>query len=351
MGITKRALIFGITGQDGSYLAEHLINLGYEVHGVRRKASSFNTWRIDHLYKDEHLKIAKLFLHYGDLSDFGSISRVISEVKPDEIYNLGAQSHVKISFDMPDYTSEINGLGAARILEAVRLNNLSKTKIYQAGTSEMFGNSLDQVINEQSIFAPISPYATSKVFAHHSLLNYRQAYGMHTTNGILFNHESPRRGENFVTRKITMGLAKIVNGDSEPLYLGNLDAVRDWGHAEEYTLGMWKMLQLDEPVDMILATGKSYSVREFLTMAFSFVGLKLDWSGKGLSEKGFISDSNKLVVEVDPSYYRPNELHALCGNSDYARKLIGWNPSIDLEKLVEDMVSHDLKKYGKKNDF
>jgi GDPmannose 4,6-dehydratase len=290
-------------------------------------------------------------LHYGDLSDFGSISRIISDVKPDEIYNLGAQSHVKISFDMPDYTSEINGLGAMRILEAVRLNNLSKTRIYQAGTSEMFGNSIDQVITEKSIFAPISPYATSKVFAHHSLINYRRAYGMHATNGILFNHESPRRGENFVTRKITIGLAKIMNGESEPIYLGNLDAVRDWGHAKEYTLGMWKMLHLDEPTDMILATGKSYSVRDFLTMAFSIVGLKLQWSGEGINEKGFTSDSNKLVVEVDPSYYRPNELHALYGNSDYAKKLISWDPSITIEKLVEDMVSHDLKRYGGKNSF
>ena len=348
MATMKRALIFGITGQDGSYLAEHLIKMGYEVHGVRRKASSFNTWRIDHLYKDEHLKSAKLFLHYGDLTDFGSIFKIISEVKPDEIYNLGAQSHVKISFDIPENTAEINGLGVTRILESVRLNKLFSCKIYQAGTSEMFGNSQERSLIESSEFHPISPYATSKVFAHNTILNYRSAYNMHATNGILFNHESPRRGENFVTRKITMGVARIIKGELEPIYLGNLNAIRDWGHAKEYVEGMWNMMQKDEPFDMILATGKSYSVKNFVTLAFSFAGIDLNWVGSGLAEKAFTSNSNKLVVEIDPSYYRPNELNSLYGDSTYARNLIQWNPVVSIEELVEEMVESDLENYDKK---
>ena len=323
----NKALITGITGQDGSYLAEFLLDKGYEVHGIIRRSSTFNTSRIDHIYKDPHVKQVKLFLHYGDLSDSGQISEIIYNIKPDEIFHLGAQSHVRVSFDIPEYTSDITALGTIRLLEAIRRTRI-KTKFYQASSSEMFGNS-PAPQNENSPFMPQSPYAASKVYAYWMTVNYRNAYKIFACNGILFNHESPRRGETFVTRKITRGLANIISGKDNKIFLGNLDAKRDWGFAPEYVEIMWKMLQQDKPVDYIIGTGKAHSVKDFLKEAFSY--LNLNWND---------------YVEIDTRYYRPLEVEHLLANPSKARKELGWNPKISFKDLIKIMVDYDLELIG-----
>lgn len=323
----NKALITGITGQDGSYLAEFLLDKGYEVHGIIRRSSTFNTSRIDHIYKDPHVKQVKLFLHYGDLSDSGQISEIIYNIKPDEIFHLGAQSHVRVSFDIPEYTSDITALGTIRLLEAIRRTRI-KTKFYQASSSEMFGNS-PAPQNENSPFMPQSPYAASKVYAYWMTVNYRNAYKIFACNGILFNHESPRRGETFVTRKITRGLANIISGKDNKIFLGNLDAKRDWGFAPEYVEIMWKMLQQDKPVDYIIGTGKTHSVKDFLKEAFSY--LNLNWND---------------YVEIDTRYYRPLEVEHLLANPSKARKELGWNPKISFKDLIKIMVDYDLELIG-----
>lgn len=321
----KKALITGITGQDGSYLAEFLLSKGYEVHGIIRRASTFNTERIDHIYNDPHEKNSRLFLHYGDLSDGGQITNLLYNIKPDEIYNLAAQSHVRVSFDLPEYTGDISGLGATRLLEAVRKSGY-KTKIYQASSSEMFGGSLPPQ-NEDTPFRPRSPYAIAKVYAYWMILNYREAYNIFACNGILFNHESPRRGETFVTRKITRALARIKLGLQDQLYLGNLEAKRDWGYAKDYVEAMWLMLQQDEPEDFVIATGEAHSVKEFLDEAFNYAGL--DW---------------KKYVEIDPRYFRPTEVDILIGDSRKAQKKLGWKPKVRFKELVKLMVDADMQK-------
>ena len=323
--MVKKALITGITGQDGSYLAEFLLNKGYEVYGIKRAASTFNTGRIDHIYKDPHERGSRLFLIYGDLTDSSSISRIIREVKPDEIYHLGAQSHVRTSFDIPEYTGNVTGLGTLRILEAVRRAGL-KTRFYQASSSEMFGKVKTPMQNEETPFHPRSPYACAKVYAFWLTVNYRESYGIFAANGILFNHESPRRGENFVTRKITRAIANIKLGRQRYLYLGNLDAKRDWGYAPDYVEAMWMMLQQDKPVDLVIATGETHSVREFLEEAFSYAGL--DW---------------KKYVRIDPEYYRPAEVDLLCGDASKARRILGWKPRVTFRQLVRIMVDADMK--------
>ncbi len=325
MLMVKKALITGITGQDGSYLAEFLLDKGYEVYGIRRAASTFNSGRIDHIYKDPHERGSRFFLIYGDLTDSSSISRIIREVKPDEIYHLGAQSHVRTSFDIPEYTGNVTGLGTLRILEAVRRAGL-KTRFYQASSSEMFGKVKTPMQNEETPFHPRSPYACAKVYAFWLTVNYRESYGIFAANGILFNHESPRRGENFVTRKITRAIANIKLGRQRYLYLGNLDAKRDWGYAPDYVEAMWMMLQQDKPVDLVIATGETHSVREFLEEAFSYAGL--DW---------------KKYVRIDPKYYRPAEVDLLCGDASKARRILGWKPRVTFRQLVRIMVDADMK--------
>ncbi len=323
--MTKKALITGITGQDGSYLAELLLSKGYEVHGLIRRASTFNTERIDHLYKDPHERDTRLFLHYGDLSDSGQLTNIIYNIKPDEIYNLAAQSHVRVSFDLPEYTGDISGLGTTRFLEAIKKSGI-KTKFYQASSSEMFGSSPPPQ-NEKSPFYPRSPYAIAKVYSYWMTVNYREAYDLFACNGILFNHESPRRGETFVTRKITRALARIKLGLQDKLYLGNLEAKRDWGYAKEYAEAMWLMLQQDEPDDYVIATGEAHSVKEFLTEAFSYLGL--DWQEH---------------VEIDPRYLRPTEVDVLVGDSRKAQEKLGWRPKVRFKELVKIMVDADLEK-------
>jgi GDPmannose 4,6-dehydratase len=326
----KKALITGITGQDGSYLAEHLLAKGYEVHGIIRRSSSFNTGRIMHIYKDLHDADSRLFLHYGDLSDASCIEKLIDKVQPNEIYNLGAQSHVRVSFDEQIYTSEIVGMGALRLLEAVKNTGTAKeTRIYQASSSEMFGKVLEVPQKETTPFYPRSPYGCAKVYAFHQTVNYREAYGMHASNGILFNHESPRRGETFVTRKITRGLARILAGKDKKLYLGNLDAKRDWGYAKDYVEAMWLMLQQPEADDYVIATGQTWSIRDFLDRAFACVGL--DW---------------KDCVEIDPRYYRPTEVDLLIGDASKAEKKLGWKPRTSFDQLVQIMVKADLEAEG-----
>ncbi len=323
--MTKKALITGITGQDGSYLAELLLGKGYEVHGLIRRASTFNTERIDHLYKDPHEGDSRLFLHYGDLSDSGQLTNIIYNIQPDEIYNLAAQSHVRVSFDLPEYTGDITGLGTTRFLEAIKRSGI-KTKFYQASSSEMFGNSPPPQ-NEKTPFYPRSPYAIAKVYSYWMTVNYREAYGLFACNGILFNHESPRRGETFVTRKITRALARIKLGLQDKLYLGNLDAKRDWGYAKEYIEAMWLMLQQDEPEDYVIATGEAHSVKEFLTEAFGYLGL--DW---------------RDYVEIDPIYFRPTEIDVLMGDSRKAQEKLGWKPKVCFKEMVKIMVDADLEK-------
>ncbi|CAM9422820.1 unnamed protein product [Chrysoparadoxa australica] len=342
----KRALISGITGQDGSYLAELLLDKGYEVHGIIRRSSSFNTQRIDHLYKDKHLNNVTLFLHYGDLTDSTNLTHIVYKVQPDEVYNLGAMSHVKVSFEMSEYTAEADGVGVLRLLNAIRSTGLEKTcRLYQASTSELYGKVQEVPQTETTPFHPRSPYGVAKQYAYWMLVNYREAYGMHLSNGILFNHESPRRGPTFVTRKITRAVARIHRGVQDCLYLGNLDALRDWGHARDYVKGMWKMVQMDEPGDYVLATGEMHSVREFVEASFNFVGRKIVWKGEGGTpdEYGVLDDDDsKVVVRVDPNYFRPTEVDQLLGNAAKAKKELGWECEITFHGLVEEMMAADL---------
>ncbi|MFH1662243.1 MAG: GDP-mannose 4,6-dehydratase [Candidatus Falkowbacteria bacterium] len=342
----KKALITGITGQDGSYLAELLLDKNYEVHGIIRRASTFNTGRINHLYQDPHINNRKLFLHYGDLSDSSNISRILERVKPDEIYHLGAQSHVRVSFDIPEYTGDITALGSLRLLDAIKETRI-KTKFYQASSSEMFGKVQETPQKETTPFYPRSPYGCAKVYAYWITKNYRESYGLFACNGILFNHESPRRGETFVTRKITRGLSRIKLGKENKLYLGNLDAKRDWGYAKDYVEGMWLMLQQDKPDDYILATGETHSVREFMEEACKLLGFEIEWKEKGLKEKGIDKKTNKVIVEIDPEYFRPVEVDLLVGDYSKAKEVLGWKPKLKFKELVKLMVEEDLKKEKK----
>ena len=339
----KVALITGVTGQDGAYLAEFLLGKGYEVHGIKRRASSFNTDRIDHLYQDPHETDQKFILHYGDLSDSLSLVRIVQQIQPDEIYNLGAQSHVAVSFESPEYTADTVGLGALRVLEAIRICGLEKkTRFYQASTSELYGLVQETPQKETTPFYPRSPYAAAKLYAYWITINYREAYGMYACNGILFNHESPVRGETFVTRKITRALARISLGLQDTLFLGNLDALRDWGHAKDYVEMQWLMLQQDEPDDFCIATGVQYSVRDFVNFAWDHLGKKIRWEGEGMDEKGYDVESGKLMVAVDPRYFRPTEVETLLGDPTKAKEKLGWVPKITLEEMVHEMMEHDL---------
>lgn len=345
----KVALISGITGQDGSFLAEFLLSKGYEVHGIMRRSSSFNTGRIEHLYLEEWVKDMKnprqVNLHYGDMTDSSSLIRIIQKLQPDEIYNLAAQSHVKVSFDVPEYTAETDAIGTLRMLEAVRILGLErKTKIYQASTSELFGKVQEVPQRETTPFYPRSPYGVAKQYGFWIVKNYRESYGMFAVNGILFNHESERRGENFVTRKITLAAANIANGLQEKLYLGNMNAKRDWGYARDYVECMWLMLQHERPEDFVIATGEHHSVREFATLAFHYAGIELEWQGEGIDEKGIDKASGKVLVEVDPRFFRPSEVEQLLGDPTKAKTLLGWNPTTtSFDKLVRIMVEHDMK--------
>jgi len=339
----RRALITGITGQDGSYLAEFLLEKGYQVHGIIRRSSSFNTGRIEHIYIDRHVNSAKLFLHYGDLTDSSNLVSIISKVQPHEIYNLAAQSHVKVSFEMAEYTGNVDGLGTLRLLDAVRTAGLTnKVRFYQASTSELYGKVVETPQTEKTPFYPRSPYGVAKQYAYWIVVNYREAYGMHATNGILFNHESPRRGPTFVTRKITRAVARIHKGLQKCLFLGNLDAKRDWGHARDYIEGMWLMVQQDEPDDYVLATGETHPVREFVEKAFKIVGRKITWEGSGVEEVGKDQDGN-VVVRIDPKYFRPTEVDLLWGNPAKADKKLGWKRKVDFDSLVKEMVEEDVK--------
>lgn len=340
----KKALITGITGQDGSYLAELLLEKGYEVHGIKRRASSFNTQRIDHLYQDIHTKDSKFILHYGDLSDSSNLTRLVHDIEPDEIYNLAAQSHVKVSWDCPEYTADCDALGTLRLLEAIRMNNLEKkTKFYQASTSELYGLIQEPIQKETTPFYPRSPYAVAKLYAYWICVNYRESFGIFASNGILFNHESPRRGETFVTRKITMAASKIKVGLQDKLYLGNLNAKRDWGHAKDYVEGMWRILQHNCPDNFVLATGVTTSIRDFCKMTFAELGIDLDFVGEGVDEKGIDKATGKVLIEVDPRYFRPAEVELLLGDSTKARTELGWKPKYDLQALVKDMVQSDYE--------
>lgn len=342
--MNKVALITGITGQDGAYLAELLLKKGYTVHGIKRRSSLFNTQRVDHLYEDQHEKGVKFFLHYGDLTDSTNLIRIVQETQPDEIYNLAAQSHVRVSFETPEYTANADALGCLRLLEAIRILKLEKkTKFYQASTSELYGEVLEIPQKETTPFNPRSPYGAAKAYSFFITKNYREAYGMFACNGILFNHESPVRGETFVTRKITRAAAKISLGLQKKLYLGNLDAERDWGHAKDYVEGMYRMLQQNEPDDFVLATGKKISVKKFAELAFAETGMKIEWKGKGENEKGINTQSGKTIIEVDRRYFRPTEVDLLVGDASKARKQLGWIPKITVEELVKEMVASDLK--------
>ena len=340
----KKALITGTTGQDGAYLAEFLLEKGYEVHGLKRRASLFNTDRIDHLYQDPHEKGRKFILHYGDLTDSTNLIRVVQEVQPDEIYNLAAQSHVAVSFETPEYTANTDALGTLRILEAIRILGLEKTtKFYQASTSELYGKVQEIPQKETTPFYPRSPYAVAKMYAYWITVNYREAYGIYGCNGILFNHESPLRGETFVTRKITRALARIKLGLQDCLFLGNLDAKRDWGHARDYVEMQWLMLQQNEPDDYVIATGKQFSVREFVEVAAKELGIGINWEGQGVDEKGYDTESGKCIVAVDPRYFRPTEVETLLGDPTKAKERLGWVPKITFEEMVAEMVHEDLK--------
>ncbi|HCM76894.1 MAG TPA: GDP-mannose 4,6-dehydratase [Cytophagales bacterium] len=349
----KKALITGITGQDGAYLSELLLSKGYEVHGVKRRSSLFNTDRIDHLYQDPHEKGVKLKLHYGDLSDSGNIIRIVQEVQPDEIYNLGAMSHVKVSFDTPEYTADVDGIGTLRLLEAIRILGLSKkTKFYQASTSELYGLVQEVPQSEKTPFYPRSPYAVAKMYSYWITVNYREAYGIFASNGILFNHESPLRGETFVTRKITRAACRIFLGLQGTVYMGNIDAKRDWGHAKDYVTAMWLMLQHDKADDFVIATGITTTVREFIIKTFRQLGIVIDFKGKGIAEEGFVSkiinkeakvSEGDVVVKIDPEYFRPTEVELLIGNPNKAKRELNWELKYDLDALVEDMVKSDLE--------
>ncbi|MBK8131376.1 MAG: GDP-mannose 4,6-dehydratase [Gammaproteobacteria bacterium] len=340
----KRALITGVTGQDGAYLAELLLNKGYEVHGIKRRASSFNTDRIDHLYQDPHVTDRRLILHYGDLTDATNLIRVIQQVQPDEIYNLGAQSHVAVSFETPEYTANADALGALRLLEALRILDMGqRTRLYQASTSEMYGKVRETPQTESTPFYPRSPYGVAKLYAYWITVNYRESYGMYACNGILFNHESPIRGETFVTRKITRALARIKLGLQECLYLGNLDARRDWGHARDFVEAQWLILQQPEPDDYVIATGEQHSVREFVEAAARQLVMSIDWEGAGVHEKGIDRDTGNCVVAVDPRYFRPAEVETLLGDATKARTRLGWRPRTSFAELVAEMVREDLK--------
>lgn len=341
----KIALITGITGQDGAYLAEFLLKKGYTVHGIKRRSSSFNTGRIDHLYQDLHdNEEIRFFLHYGDLTDATNLIRIIQEIQPAEIYNLAAQSHVQVSFETPEYTANSDALGTLRILEAMRILGLeNKTRFYQASTSELYGKVQETPQKETTPFYPRSPYAAAKLYAYWITINYREAYGFHASNGILFNHESPLRGETFVSRKITRAVANIALGYQEKLYLGNLDAKRDWGHARDYVEGMWLMLQQETPDDYVLATGETHSVREFVELAFREVGKTIRWEGKGISEKGVDAESGRVLIEIDPRYFRPTEVDLLLGDPSKAFSKLGWKAGVSFIDLVKEMVAEDLK--------
>ena len=342
----KKALITGITGQDGSYLAEFLLDKDYEVHGIKRRSSSFNTARIDHIYEDPHIENSQFILHYGDLTDSTNLIRIIQQVKPDEIYNLGAQSHVAVSFETPEYTANSDAIGTLRILEAIKILGLEKqTKFYQASTSELYGLVKESPQNEKTPFYPRSPYAVAKLYSYWITVNYREAYDIFACNGILFNHESPRRGETFVTRKITRGLTRIDHGLENCLYLGNIDAKRDWGHAKDYVEMQWQMLQLEKPEDFVIATGRMESVRKFCELTSNVLGWNrggnssgIFWENKGINEIGRRSDTGQIVIKIDPRYYRPTEVKELLGDSSKAEKILGWKPKITLEQLVEEMV-------------
>ena len=349
----KVALITGVTGQDGAYLSEFLLKKGYEVHGVKRRSSMFNTDRIDHLYQDPHVEDRNFFLHYGDLTDSTNLTRLIQEVQPDEIYNLAAMSHVHVSFEMPEYTANADGVGPLRLLEAIRLLGMEKkTRVYQASTSELYGKVQEVPQTETTPFYPRSPYAVAKMYAYWITVNYREAYGIYACNGILFNHESPIRGETFVTRKITRATSRIALGLQDKFYLGNLDAQRDWGHAKDYVRMMWMILQADEAEDWVIATGKTTTVRDFVKMSFAEVGIKLDFVGKGVDEKAFVKACNnpecqltlgKEVLSVDPKYFRPTEVDLLIGDATKAKEKLGWVPEYDLQALVKDMMQSDIK--------
>jgi GDPmannose 4,6-dehydratase len=338
----KKALITGITGQDGSYLAELLLEKGYEVHGLVRRSSTFNTARIDHILKDSHEKGVKLFREYGDLADSSNLSRVLERIKPDEVYNLGAQSHVRISFDIPEYTGDVDGLGTLRLLDAIRDTKI-KTKFYQASSSEMFGKVREVPQNEETPFYPRSPYGVAKVFGYWITVNYRESYDMFACNGILFNHESPRRGENFVTRKITRGLARIKLGKDDCLYLGNLEAKRDWGYAKDYVEAMWLMLQQPKPDDYVIATGETHTVRECVEEAGKILGFELDWKGKGIDEVGVDKKTGKTIVRIDPYYFRPAEVDLLIGDSSKAKKALKWEPKTKFKDLIKLMTETDYE--------
>jgi len=341
--MSKKALITGITGQDGAYLAELLLSKGYEVHGIKRRSSLFNTDRIDHLYQDQHESDVKFILHYGDMTDSTNLIRIVQQVQPDEIYNLAAMSHVQVSFETPEYTANADATGALRLLEAIRILGLEKkTRFYQASTSELYGKVMEVPQSETTPFYPRSPYAVAKLYAFWIVKNYREAYGMYACNGILFNHESPIRGETFVTRKITRGVAKIKLGLQKKIYLGNIDAKRDWGHAKDYVEGMWLMLQQDKADDYVLATGTTTTVRDFITMSFKEVGIDVAFSGEGVNEKGINKATGEVVVEIDPKYFRPTEVDLLIGDPSKAQKELGWKHKYDLASLCKDMVQSDL---------
>tara|TARA_B100000242_G_scaffold272678_1_gene225771 strand:+ start:5140 stop:6183 length:1044 start_codon:yes stop_codon:yes gene_type:complete len=342
--VKKKALIFGVTGQDGSYLAEFLLKKNYLVHGVVRRSSSFNTGRIDHLYQDPHEKNRKLILHYGDVTDAISVSTLLKEIKPNEIYNLAAQSHVAVSFEVPEYTANADALGALRILEAIKFHKLQKkTKFYQAGTSEMFGKVREVPQNESTPFYPRSPYGVAKVYAHWITVNYREAYNIFACNGILFNHESPVRGETFVTKKIIKALVRINSNKQQKLYLGNIDAKRDWGHAKDYVEAMWKILQLKKPDDFVISTGKQLSVRQFINIVAKKLQINLKWIGKGKNEKAVNLNTKKTIIEIDKKYFRPLDVNTLLGDSRKASKILKWKPKINIEKLIEDMIEFEEK--------
>jgi GDPmannose 4,6-dehydratase len=344
MKLAKRALITGITGQDGSYLAELLLEKGYEVHGVKRRASLFNTERVDHLYRDEHEKGVRFFLHHGDTTDSTNLIRIVQEVQPDEIYNLAAQSHVHVSFETPEYTANADALGTLRLLEALRILDLTKrVRFYQASTSELYGKVQTARQSEQTPFYPRSPYAVAKLYAYWITINYREAYGIHASNGILFNHESPRRGGTFVTRKITRAAARIKVGVQEKLFLGNLSAQRDWGHAKDFVEGMWKIVQHHTPDDFVLATGKTYSVRWFCEQTFERLGMELQWEGEGVHEIGRDRKTGKVLIEVDTAYFRPTEVDVLLGDASKAKAVLGWEPRYSIETLIAEMVEEDLR--------
>tara|TARA_Y100001970_G_C14150645_1_gene812504 strand:+ start:156 stop:1196 length:1041 start_codon:yes stop_codon:yes gene_type:complete len=341
----KKALIFGITGQDGSYLADLLIKKGYIVHGVKRRSSSINTKRVDHIYQDPHERKRRFILHYGDITDSTSVSKIIKDIKPNEIYNLAAQSHVAVSFEVPEYTANADAIGALRILEAIKFHNLQNyTKYYQAGTSEMFGRVQAKPQNEKTSFYPLSPYGVAKLYAHWITINYREAYNIFAANGILFNHESPRRGETFVTKKIVNAMCRIKYGLQKKLYLGNLNAKRDWGHAKDYVEAMWKILQQKKPEDFVIATGRQYSIRQFVNKVAASLSMKIKWKGKGIKEKCYDLNTKKIIIECDKSYFRPLDVNTLLGDAKKARIKLKWKPKISVENLIKEMVEDQLKK-------